>query len=138
MIRNVVFDMGNVLIHWKPNLFVEDLGVPEGDRALLLREVFGSVEWIQMDRGTLSMEDGLDVICRRLPERLRGPARELTLNWWRRWLLPVEGMADLVRELKGLGYGVYLLSNAKLDLPLYFDRIPGSECFDGKDRKSVV
>ncbi len=44
MIRNVVFDMGNVLIHWKPNLFVEDLGVPEGDRALLLREVFGSVE----------------------------------------------------------------------------------------------
>ena len=29
MIRNVVFDMGNVLIHWKPNLFVEDLGVPE-------------------------------------------------------------------------------------------------------------
>lgn len=75
MIRNVVFDMGNVLIHWKPNLFVEDLGVPEGDRALLLREVFGSVEWIQMDRGTLSMEDGLDVICRRLPERLRGPAR---------------------------------------------------------------
>ena len=132
MIRNVVFDMGNVLIHWKPNLFVEDLGVPEGDRALLLREVFGSVEWIQMDRGTLSMEDGLDVICRRLPERLRGPARELTLNWWRRWLLPMEGMADLVRELKGLGYGVYLLSNAKLDLPLYFDRIPGSECFDGK------
>ena len=63
--------MGNVLIHWKPNLFVEDLGVPEGDRALLLREVFGSVEWIQRDRGTLSMEDGLDVICRRLPELLR-------------------------------------------------------------------
>ena len=27
----------NVLIHWKPYLFVEDLGVPEGDRALLLR-----------------------------------------------------------------------------------------------------
>lgn len=95
MIRNIVFDMGNVLIHWKPSLFVEDLGVPEEDRALLLREVFGSVEWIQMDRGTLSMEDGLDVICRRLPEHLRGPARELTLNWWRRWLLPVEGMADL-------------------------------------------
>ena len=24
MIRNLVFDMGNVLIHWKPYLFVED------------------------------------------------------------------------------------------------------------------
>ena len=94
MIRNLVFDMGNVLIQWKPNLFVEALGVPEEDRAFLLREVFGSVEWIQMDRGTLSFEDGLAAICRRLPERLHASARELTLDWWRRWLLPVEGMAD--------------------------------------------
>ncbi len=132
MIRNLVFDMGNVLIQWKPNLFVEALGVPEEDRALLLREVFGSVEWIQMDRGTLSFEDGLAAICRRLPAGLHASARELTLDWWRRWLLPVEGMADLVRELKGLGYGIYLLSNAKEDLPRYFDRIPGSESFDGR------
>ena len=132
MIRSIVFDMGNVLIHWKPELFVERLGVPQEDRALLLREVFGSVEWIQMDRGTLSFEDGLSAVCRRLPERLRDSARELTLHWWRHWLLPMEGMAELVRELKGLGYGIYLLSNAKEDLPRYFDRIPGSECFDGR------
>ena len=132
MIRSIVFDMGNVLIHWRPAFFIEQEGVPAEDRPLLLREVFGSVEWIQLDRGTVSPEEGIASMCRRLPPRLRGPARELTLNWWRRWLLPVEGMADLVRELKGLGYGVYLLSNAKEDLPLYFDRIPGSECFDGK------
>lgn len=132
MIRNIVFDMGNVLIHWRPALFVERMAIPEEDRPALLREVFGSVEWIQMDRGTLSFEEGLGAICRRLPALLRGPARELTLDWWRHWLLPVEGMAELVRELKALGYGVYLLSNAKEDLPRYFDRIPGSECFDGR------
>ena len=132
MIRNIVFDMGNVLIHWRPALFVERMAIPEEDRPALLREVFGSVEWIQMDRGTLSFEEGLGAICRRLPERLRGPAREMTLDWWRHWLLPVEGMAELVRELKALGYGVYQLSNAKEDLPRYFDRIPGSECFDGR------
>lgn len=138
MIRNIVFDMGNVLIHWRPALFVERMAIPEEDRPALLREVFGSVEWIQMDRGTLSFEEGLGAICRRLPERLRGPARELTLDWWRHWLLPVEGMAELVRELKALGYGVYLLSNAKEDLPRYFDRIPGSECFDGKIGRAHV
>lgn len=132
MIRNIVFDMGNVLIQWRPALFVEGIGVPEEDRPLLLRELFGSVEWIQMDRGTLSMEKGLEAVCRRLPERLHGPAGELTRDWWRRWLLPVEGMAELVRELKALGYGIYLLSNAKEDLPRYFGRIPGSECFDGR------
>ena len=46
--------------------------------------------------------------------------------------MPVPGMAELVRELRALGYGIYLLSNASSALNLYFERIPGSECFDGK------
>ena len=154
MIRNIVFDMGNVLIHWRPDLFLERAGIPEEDRTLLMRELFGSVEWIQMDRGVLPFEDGISAVCRRLPERLWGGVRELTLNWrrdhllpvegmaelireltlnwWRDHLLPVEGMAELIRELKQNGYGIYLLSNAKTDLPEYFGNIPGSECFDGR------
>ena len=131
MIRNLIFDRGNVLIHWDPPRFMERMGLPEEDRALLLTEVFGSVEWIQTDRGTLSLEDGLEEMCARLPERLHRAARELTLDWWKDNLLPVEGMAELVHELKGLGCNLYLLSNAKLDLHQYFARIPGSECFDG-------
>ena len=132
MIRNMIFDMGQVLIHWQPAVFLEREGIPETDRPPLLQEVFGSIEWIQLDRGTISFEEGPSAMCARLPERLHGAARDLTLDWWRNNLLPMEGMADLVRELKGLGYGIYLLSNAKSDLPRYFDLIPGSECFDGK------
>ena len=132
MIRNIVFDMGNVLIYWRPEVFAERMGLPEGDRALLLKEVFGQVEWVRMDRGTLSFEAGIASICRRLPERLHSAARELTLDWWKSSLLPVDGMAELVQELKEMGYGIYLLSNAKLDLPKYFDLIPGSACFDGR------
>lgn len=132
MIRNIILDMGNVLIHWCPERFVERYGLSEEDRVLVLQEVFTSVEWIQLDRGIISFEEGIGAMCRRLPERLHTAARELTLDWWRDCLFPVEGMGELVRELKGLGYGIYLLSNAKADLPLYFDRIPGSECFDGR------
>lgn len=132
MIRNVVFDMGNVLIYWRPDVLVQRLGVPEEDRPLLLREVFGDVNWIQLDRGSITKEEAVERMCGRLPERLHGAARELTANWWRGPLLPVEGMAELVRELKGLGLGIYLLSNAGLDHPQFFDRVPGSECFDGR------
>ena len=89
MIRNIVFDMGNVLIHWDPETFMKRMGLPEEDRALLMTELFGSVEWIQTDRGTLSIEDGIAAICRKLPERLHGTVRELTLNWWREHLLPM-------------------------------------------------
>ena len=50
MIRNIVFDMGNVLIYWRPELLIQRLGVPEEDYPLILREVFGDVNWIQIGR----------------------------------------------------------------------------------------
>lgn len=132
MIRNIVFDMGNVLIYWRPDLFIQRLGVAEEDRPLLLREVFGQVEWLQMDRGILSHQAAEEAMCRRLPPRLHPAVHALVFDWWRGPLLPVEGMGELVRELKGLGCGIYLLSNAGEDQPAFFHRIPGSECFDGR------
>jgi len=131
MIRNIVFDMGQVLIYFRPALFVDRLGVPQEDRPALLREVFDSVEWVQLDRGTVTEAEAEAAICRRLPQRLHGYVHELVSNWWQRPLLPVEGMEGLVRELKELGYGIYLLSNANSRLHEYFSRIPAGRYFDG-------
>lgn len=132
MIRNIVFDMGHVMIYFLPKVFIERLGVPEEDRSLLMREVFGGIEWIQLDRGSISEEEAVDKMCRRLPERLYGAVRDLVCSWWKEPLMPVEGMAELVQELKTMGYGIYLLSNASRRLPEYFDRIPAAKYFDGK------
>ena len=132
MIRNLVFDMGNVLIHYIPQVFMDRLGVPAEDQPLLAREVFGSVEWIRMDRGTLGQEEAVAAMEARLPRRLWEYARRLVLGWWLDGpLMPVEGMAELLEELKGLGYGLYLLSNATVRQPEYFPGIPGSQFFDG-------
>jgi len=133
MIRNLVFDMGNVLIHYIPQVFMDRLGVPAEDQPLLAREVFGSVEWIRMDRGTLGQEEAVAAMEARLPRRLWEYARRLVLGWWLDGpLMPVEGMAALLEELKGLGYGLYLLSNATLRQPEYFDRLPVSRYMDGR------
>ena len=132
MIRNLVFDMGNVLIHYIPQVFMDRLGVPAEDQPLLAREVFGSVEWIRMDRGTLGQEEAVAAMEARLPRRLWEYARRLVLGWWLDGpLMPVEGMAALLEELKGLGYGLYLLSNATVRQPEYFPGIPGSQFVDG-------
>lgn len=132
MIRNIVFDMGQVLVYFRPDIFIERLGVPQEDGALLMREVFRDREWVQLDRGTLTEEEALELICKRLPERLHGAAEELVCGWWKRPLLPVPGMAELIAGLKQAGYGIYLLSNANRQLPKYFPRIPGAEYFDGR------
>ena len=132
MIKNIVFDMGQVLIHWTPALMTSFLDLPEADARLVERELFRNVEWTQLDRGTISGEDAIASVCRRLPEHLHEGVRQLITGWWKWPLVPVEGMAELIRELKSRGYGIYLLSNASSALHGYFYRIPGSECFDGR------
>ena len=48
--------MGQVLIRFDRQLFLDRLDIREEEKQLLLREVFLSVEWVQMDRGTLREE----------------------------------------------------------------------------------
>ena len=130
MIRNILFDMGNVLIHFDRRIFLDRLDISEADKQLLLREVFLSVEWVQMDRGTLREETAEPLMCQRLPEYLHGAVHSL-VSLWDEPILPIAGMAELVEELKHNGYGIYLLSNASLRQHSYWHKIPGWQFFDG-------
>ena len=132
MIRNIVFDMGNVLIRFDPSLFIEREGItdPE-DRRLILDELFNSVEWAQMDRGILEEKTAEPFILERFPERLH-PA---VSNLLHRWAIPGDeftGMRELVADLKNAGYGLFLLSNASTAQHRYWPLFPVSRYFDGK------
>ena len=131
MIRNVLFDMGNVLIRFDRDYFMTRLGVSEADKPLLMREIFLSVEWVQMDRGTLCEAEAAQRIFQCIPERLHNAAEKL-ISMWDRPILPIDGMYELIEELKEKGYGIYLLSNASIRQHEYWPRIPASSFFDGK------
>ena len=131
MIKNILFDMGQVLIRFDQQYFIHRFGIEGEDVSLLMRELFRSVEWVQMDRGSLREEDAFRSISQRLPERLHDVAWKL-ICMWDRPILEIDGMYDLVAELKDLGYGIYLLSNASVRQHEYWPRIPTSKFFDGK------
>ena len=130
MIRNIVFDMGQVLLRFLPDVFLERVGVEGEDKTLLKREVYQSLEWARMDRGSLTDAQAAEIICRRVPERLHETVHAL-IDEWDRPILPVEGMEELIAELKGKGYRIYLLSNASYRQHEYWPRLPASRCFDG-------
>ena len=130
MIHNILFDMGNVLIYFDREVFMDRLGVSEEDKKLLMRQVFLSVEWVRMDRGSMVEADAVASCCTRLPERLHETAEKL-IAMWDRPILPIPGMYELIEELKGKGYGIYLLSNASLRQHEYWPRIEASRFFDG-------
>lgn len=130
MIKNILFDMGNVLIRFDRNLFLDRLNISAEDKALLYREVFASVDWAHMDRGTKTEETALESICQRIPARLHIAAEEMVFRWDEP-LIPIPGMYELVEELKANGYGIFLLSNASVRQHEYWPRIKESRFFDG-------
>ena len=130
MIKNIVFDMGNVIIRFDRDAFIDRFGVSEEERKILLREIFLSPEWVMMDRGTLTDEQAADILCPRVPEHLQDIARKL-IGFWDRPILEVEGIEPLIEELKSKGYGIYLLSNASCRQPDYWQRVPAARFFDG-------
>jgi len=131
MIQTIVFDMGGVLIQFDREFFIRRLGVSAEDEALLMNEVFESLEWARMDRGSLTEAEASQSICARLPKRLHLAAERL-VTMWEPPILEIDGMYALIKELKANGYRILLLSNASVRQHEYWPRIPASELFDGK------
>ena len=72
MIRNIVLDMGNVILRFDTDVFMDRVGLTDpADREWMDREVFRSLEWAKTDRGSLTPEEAAEIMKRRVPERLR-------------------------------------------------------------------
>ena len=131
MIKNILFDMGGVLMRFDPPMFVARLGLDEADSQMLLREVFHSAEWVMLDRGAVTEDEALEGMRARLPERLHDAARELVYHWDEPERAQIEGMQEVVAELAGKGYGLYLFTNAAKRHHSYWPRYAVSKYFDG-------
>lgn len=107
MIKNIVFDMGNVLVYFQAERYLQKY--PEHQKTLN-NEVFRSVEWLQVDRGVLTEQEAVCRVCARLPQYLHSTVEDLFCNWHED-IPPVEGMNELVKDLTQAGYRLYLCSN---------------------------
>lgn len=131
MVKNIVFDMGGVLIDWNPIQFLENYNLSKTDKEILLKEVFRSYQWVLMDYGKLSVVEGIYQMQKNLPSHLKRYATELATNW-PIYSKPIEGMYELVCQLKDNGYDIFLLSNAASNQPEYWKRYPYYFLFDKK------
>lgn len=131
MIKNIVFDMGNVLILYDAQRYIKDYVDNEADKELLYYEVFGSVEWIRRDHGTMTESEAIESICKRLPQRLHQSVVTLFENWHKD-IPPFPEMESLIERLKRAGYNIYLLSNTGDRYYTFRKNIPALRFFDGE------
>ena len=133
MIKNIVFDMGNVLVDYIADgvcrHFIED----QETRKKVSTSIFVSPEWILLDLGVMPEDMALKKMQDRLDTEEERSLAALCFNRWHEFnMYKKEGMEDVVRWLKSMGYGIYLCSNASVRLlSCYKDVLPAVECFDG-------
>jgi putative hydrolase of the HAD superfamily len=124
--KNVVFDLGAVLLSWEPVSLVHAVLAPHTPTAqaahALAREMFHHEDWLGFDRGTHSLEDAIG----RMALRLSLPADRLstTLAPMGERLEPIAVTIELLAELRarrdaGEALRLYYLSN----MPVPYARV---------------
>lgn len=132
MIKNIIFDMGNVLIDFNPMQYVGELHLAnKEEEEKVFKAAYLNFKSIYMDYGRITEEEFVNHVVEGIGEEYRDKIKELIINW-HKYLTPIKGMEEIVKELKDKGYKIYLLSNAGFSQHDYWDRIPASKYFDGK------
>ena len=128
--KNIIFDMGNVLLTYDPEVCLNHIVEKEEDRALIRQELFEGPEWVQGDLGELSDEERFNGVSKRVPERLHEELRRCTVEW-DMCMHPVKQAREFCDYLKKSGFGIYVLSNASSSFYRYFPRFAPFDYFDG-------
>ena len=106
---NFIFDIGNVLVDFRPVFFLESLFTDKHVVDKMNKTIFQSREWIDMDLGIISHEQALEVFCGREPEYQAEIM--LTMDRVTHMFTPYTDVIELLPKIKGAGYGLYYLSN---------------------------
>ena len=109
MVKNVIFDLGGVVIAWNPDGILDGYYTDPRMRALMKTALFLHPDWLQMDRGTLSEAD----LLLRLEARTGRPAAELAglLDAVRGSLHANTDTVELLEKLAAREVSLYCLSN---------------------------
>lgn len=113
MIKNYIFDFGNVLARFYPEELTAACVENEADRGILQEVVFDRLYWNALDAGTMGDDEAKAAFCSRLPERLHAAACEIYDRWVEN-LVPVAGMPAVAADIKARGGKLYLLSNISI------------------------
>lgn len=124
MLRQVIFDFGQVLVHFKKEYMIAPYVKDAKDVELLWEVLFDRLYWDALDAGTITDEQVMVAACQRLPARLHEVARTVYENWI--YNLPeIDGMRALIRRIKErYGVRVFVISNISRYFAAHADEIP--------------
>jgi len=118
MIKNIIFDLGNVLISFKPSEYFDKNNYPQTIKAKILADIFGSKEWLMLDNGDITTTEAIDAIAKK--SSLNRDEIAHIFNLRTDLMFPLDSNVRLLPELKKRGFRLYYLSNFPMDI---FDEV---------------
>lgn len=120
MIKNIVLDMGNVLLDFNPEAVINMFCSSEEEKGIIRKELFNGPEWLMGDKGEIKDKDRFDLVKIRVPEKYHDALRKCA-DEWGVCMVPLNGAREFCERVKKSGYGIYILSNAS---DLFYDYFP--------------
>ena len=122
----VVFDVGGVLVSFKPDEHLNELFPDDPElRRVLKARIYGSPYWHMMDRGLLNLTEAADLMTG-FREDLREPINRVMTLWPERLHKAIQENVDFLHECKRRGKKTYVLSNFS---PYPFSRVKENHDF---------
>jgi len=117
---NIVFDLGGVVFNWQPDAIIRSIFEDTDTQNLIRSEVFEHPDWVELDRGTIAMEQAID----RGATRTGLPSQDIErlLKAVPLFLTPIEATIELIRELSNTGNRLFVLSNMHLASIAYLEQ----------------
>ena len=129
MIRNIIFDLGNVLLDFDPDSYLENLGYRGKMKDKLKTEIFAAEEWLQLDRGAITQPEAVEKWQQRNSD-LKAEIADVMAEW-ETILTLKKDTAEILKSLAEKDFNLYILSNfhqkafdyvsSKYDFFNYFD-----------------
>jgi epoxide hydrolase-like predicted phosphatase len=114
MIKNIVFDLGNVLISFRPSKYFDDKNYPETIKSKIIPDIFGSKEWLMLDNGDISTSEAIEAIALKSSLQKEEIAHIFKLRT--EMMFPLDQNVRMLPGLKKQGYRLYFLSNFPIDI----------------------
>jgi epoxide hydrolase-like predicted phosphatase len=114
MIKNIVFDLGNVLVSFKPAEYFDKKNYPQNIKETILTDIFGSKEWLMLDNGDISTREAIEGIS--LRSTLNKEEITHIFNLRSDLIFPIDQNVKVLPELKKKGFRLYFLSNFPMDI----------------------
>lgn len=130
MIKNIVLDMGNVLLDFNPDAVLDKFCSSDEEKEVIRKELFEGPEWKMGDKGEIRDRDRFNLIKDRVPEKYHKALRDCA-DKWDVCMIPLPGAREFCEYVKSHGFRIFVLSNASDLFYEYFPRLLPLDFFDG-------